>query len=428
MRQPEERHDHEPAVPDGPTEKHDDDDKEKTRVKVLLLENVHAVAQETFRRHGFDVELRTGSLGEAELIEALQGVSVVGIRSNTKVTRAVLDAAPDLRAIGCFCIGTNQVDLAHATKLGIGVFNAPFSNTRSVVELVIGEILALARRLPEKTQRMHDGVWDKSAKGAYETRGRTLGIVGYGNIGTQLSNMAEAIGMRVAFFDTADRLAHGNPQRMGPQEALLADSDVVRLPADGRPGRAGLFGAAEFAAMKPRALFINASRGMVVDYDSLRSHVLSGHIAGAAVDVFPVEPKAQGDEFVSVLRGLDNVILTPHVGGSTQEAQEEIGRFVAEKLAGYTLQGSTALSVNLPQVLPPALDGVHRRGFLHHNVPGVLARLNAVFAEAGDNVVGQHLSTRDHLGYVVTDASEPLSAAAVDGLRASEHCVWVRTW
>jgi D-3-phosphoglycerate dehydrogenase len=397
-------------------------------MKALVLENIHPTAVDVLRSRGYEVELRTGALPEDELIESLDGIQLLGIRSNTTVTERVLTSAPDLEAIGCFCIGTNQVDLGAAAERGIGVFNAPYSNTRSVVELVIGEIIALARRLPEKTQRMHDGVWDKSARGSHEVRGRTLGIVGYGNIGTQLSNVAEALGMRVVFYDKADRPAHGNARRMASLGELLEAADVVSLHVDGRPGNAGLFGAAEFAAMKPRALFINASRGMVVDYDSLRSHVLSGHIAGAAVDVFPVEPKAQGDEFVSVLRGLDNVILTPHVGGSTQEAQEEIGWFVAEKLAGYTLQGSTALSVNLPQVLTPALDGVHRLGFLHHNVPGVLARLNAVFAAAGDNVVGQHLSTRDHLGYVVTDASEPLSAAAVEELRASEHCVWVRTW
>jgi D-3-phosphoglycerate dehydrogenase len=397
-------------------------------MKALVLENIHPTAVDVLRSRGYEVELRTGALPEDELIESLDGIQLLGIRSNTTVTERVLTSAPDLEAIGCFCIGTNQVDLGAAAERGIGVFNAPYSNTRSVVELVIGEIIALARRLPEKTQRMHDGVWDKSARGSHEVRGRTLGIVGYGNIGTQLSNLAEALGMRVVFYDKADRPAHGNARRMASLGELLEIADVVSLHVDGRPGNAGLFGAAEFAAMKPRALFINASRGMVVDYDSLRSHVLSGHIAGAAVDVFPVEPKAQGDEFVSVLRGLDNVILTPHVGGSTQEAQEEIGRFVAEKLAGYTLQGSTALSVNLPQVLTPTLDGVHRLGFLHLNVPGVLANLNAVFAAAGDNVVGQHLSTRDHLGYVVTDASEPLSAAAVEELRASEHCVWVRTW
>lgn len=397
-------------------------------MKALVLENIHPTAVDVLRSRGYEVELRTVALREDELIESLDGVQLLGIRSNTTVTERVLEAARGLEAIGCFCIGTNQVDLGAAAERGVGVFNAPYSNTRSVVELVIGEIIALARRLPEKTQRMHDGVWDKSARGSHEVRGRTLGIVGYGNIGTQLSNVAEALGMRVVFYDKADRPAHGNARRMASLGELLETADVVSLHVDGRPGNAGLFGAAEFAAMKPRALFINASRGMVVDYDSLRSHVLSGHVAGAAVDVFPVEPKAQGDEFVSVLRGLDNVILTPHVGGSTQEAQEEIGRFVAEKLAGYALQGSTALSVNLPQVLTPALDGEHRLGFLHHNVPGVLANLNAVFAEAGDNVVGQHLSTRDHLGYVVTDASEPLSAQAVEELRRSEHCVWVRTW
>ena len=397
-------------------------------MKALILENIHPSAVGVLQSRGYEVEVRSGALREAELVESLEDVDLLGIRSNTAVTRRALEAAPALKAIGCFCIGTNQVDLVAAAERGVGVFNAPYSNTRSVVELVIGEIIALARRLPEKTQRMHDGVWDKSARGSHEVRGRTLGIVGYGNIGTQLSNVAEALGMRVVFYDTADRPAHGNARRMLSLADLLDTADVVSLHVDGRPGNAGFFGAEEFAAMKPRALFINASRGMVVDYDSLRSHVLSEHIAGAALDVFPVEPKAQGDVFDSVLRGLDNVILTPHVGGSTQEAQEEIGWFVAEKLAGFALAGSTALSVNLPQVLPPSLPDGHRLGFLHHNVPGVLARLNAVFADAGDNVIGQHLSTRDQLGYVITDASEPLSAKAIEELRGSEHCVWARTW
>jgi len=397
-------------------------------MKALLLENIHHSAVAVLESRGYEVETRPGALSEAELVQSLQGVSLLGIRSNTTVTRRVLEESPTLEAIGCFCIGTNQVDLAAATRTGVAVFNAPYSNTRSVVELVIGEIIALARRLPEKTQRMHDGVWDKSARGSHEVRGRTLGIVGYGNIGTQLSNVAEALGMRVVFYDKADRPAHGNARRMSSLAELLDTADVVSLHVDGRPGNAGLFGAEEFAAMKPRSLFINASRGMVVDYDSLRSHVLSGHIAGAAVDVFPVEPKAQGDAFESVLRGLDNVILTPHVGGSTQEAQEEIGWFVAEKLAAFAREGSTALSVNLPQVLTPPLPAGHRLGFLHDSVPGVLAELNAVFAAAGDNVIGQHLSTRDHLGYAVTDASEPLSDEAIEGLRRSEHCLWVRTW
>ena len=397
-------------------------------MKALLLENIHPAAVEVLERRGYEVDLRAGSLSEAELVDTLADVQLLGIRSNTTVTERVLKAAEDVEAIGCFCIGTNQVDLAAATARGIGVFNAPYSNTRSVAELVIGEIIALARRLPEKTQRMHDGVWDKSARGSHEVRGRTLGIVGYGNIGTQLSNLAESIGMRVVFYDRADRPAHGNARRMSSLDELLGASDVVSLHVDGRPGNAGFFGAEQFAAMKPRSMFINASRGMVVDDVSLREHVLSGHIAGAAIDVFPVEPKAQGDEFESVLRGLDNVILTPHVGGSTQEAQAEIGWFVAEKLAGFAADGSTALSVNLPAVVTPPLTSGHRLGFLHHNVPGVLADLNALFAADGDNVVGQHLSTRDDLGYVVTDSSDPLSPGAVEQLRSSEHCLWVRTW
>jgi D-3-phosphoglycerate dehydrogenase len=397
-------------------------------VKVLLLENIHPVAVEQLEARGFEVDLRAGSLAEDDLIAALDGVSLLGIRSNTHVTEKVLTSANELVAIGCFCIGTNQVDLAAAAQRGVAVFNAPYSNTRSVVELVIAEIISLARRLPEKTQRMHDGVWDKSAKGSHEVRGRTLGVVGYGNIGTQLSNLAESMGMRVVFYDTADRPAHGNARRMRSLEELLAISDVVSLHIDGRPGNAGLFGAEQFAAMKSRSMFINASRGMVVDDVALRDHLLSGHIAGAALDVFPVEPKAQGDAFESVLRGLDNVILTPHVGGSTQEAQEEIGWFVSGKLAGFALEGSTGLSVNLPAVAAPPLTAGHRIGFLHHNVPGVLAAVNAMLAEQGDNVTGQHLSTRDELGYVVTDAAEPLSAGSLARLRESEHCLWVRTW
>lgn len=397
-------------------------------MKALLLENIHPLAVESLERAGFEVELRTASMSEDELLVALPGISLLGIRSNTKVTETVLDAAGDLIAVGCFCIGTNQVDLAAAAARGVAVFNAPYSNTRSVVELVIGEIIALARRLPEKTLKMHAGVWDKSAQGSHEIRGRTLGIVGYGNIGTQLSNVAEAMGLRVIFFDTADRLAHGNARRMPTLDALLAEADVVTLHVDGRPGNAGFFGAEQFAKMKPRSLFINAARGMVVDDHALREQILSGHIAGAALDVFPVEPKAQGDEFESVLRGLDNVILTPHVGGSTQEAQEEIGWFVAGKLAGFALEGRTELSVDLPAVLAPQLTTGSRIGFLHVNVPGVLAELNQRLAEQGANVVGQYLATRGEQGYVVTDVSEPLSASAVAALADSPQTIWLRTW
>jgi D-3-phosphoglycerate dehydrogenase / 2-oxoglutarate reductase len=397
-------------------------------VRVLLLEGIHPVAAEAFRRAGFEVDVRAGSLSEDELLDELPGVSLLGIRSNTKVTPRVLEAGKDLLAVGCFCIGTNQVDLADATERGIAVFNAPFSNTRSVVELVLGEIIALARRLPEKTQRMHEGIWDKSARGSHEVRGRTLGIVGYGNIGTQLSNIAEAVGLRVIFFDTADRPAHGNARRVGSLDELLAEADVVSLHVDGRPGNAGLFGAEQFAMMKPRAIFINASRGMVVDDVVLREHILSGHLAGAAIDVFPTEPKAQGDAFDSPLRGLDNVILTPHVGGSTQEAQEEIGHFVANKLLGFATLGGTALSVNLPQVGQPQPAGAFRMGYLHANVRGVLAGINRLLADSGVNVVGQSLSTHGDQGYVLTDTDSVLTDATLSGLLGSPETIWLRTW
>jgi D-3-phosphoglycerate dehydrogenase len=396
--------------------------------EVLLLENIHPAATEVFERNGFVVHTQSRSLGEDELVEALQGKTMVGIRSNTKITEHVLEQSPDLLAIGAFCIGTNQIDLDAAARRGIAVFNAPYSNTRSVVELVIGEIIALARRLPEKTQRMHDGIWDKSAQGSHEVRGRTLGIVGYGNIGTQLSNLAEAIGLRVIFFDTADRLAHGNARRVGTLDELLEQADVVSLHVDGRPGNAGLFGAEQFARMKPRSLFINASRGMVVDDVALRENILSGHLAGAALDVFPVEPKAQGDEFKSVLRGLPNVILTPHVGGSTQEAQEEIGYFVSGKLSAFAHGGGTALSVNVPAVPAPRLESGFRIALLHHNVPGVLASVNQVFADHQANIAAQYLATRGEQGLVVTDLDAELADAALTGLQSADFTIWLRTY
>lgn len=397
-------------------------------MKALLLENIHPVAVESLEARGFEVELLSHSLSEEELIEALPDTHLLGIRSNTKVTAKVLESAEDLLAVGCFCIGTNQIDLNAAAKEGIAVFNAPYSNTRSVVELVIGEIVMLARRLAEKTEKMHTGVWDKSAQGSHEVRGRTLGIVGYGNIGTQLSNLAEAMGLRVIFFDTADRLAHGNARRMRTLEDLLAEADVVSLHVDGKPGNAGMFGAAQFDAMKPRSLFINAARGMVVDTEALAERIQSGHIAGAALDVFPVEPKAQGDPFESSLRGLDNVILTPHVGGSTQEAQEEIGWFVAGKLAGFALEGRTELSVNLPTVQAPALVDGTRIGYLHVNVPGVLAEVNNLFAESGVNIAAQYLATSGEQGYVVTDIEGDLPEAAAAELDNSANKIWLQSW
>ena len=396
-------------------------------MKALLLENIHPVAVENLEKAGFEVDLRSKSLSEDELVAALPGVTLLGIRSNTHITPQVLDAATDLKAIGCFCIGTNQVDLSAAAERGVAVFNAPYSNTRSVVELVIGYIISLARRIPEKTEKMHAGVWDKSAKGSHEVRGRTLGIIGYGNIGTQLSNVAEALGFYVIFYDIADRLAHGNARRMKSLDALLAEADVVSIHIDGRPGNLGMFGEEQFAKMKPRSLFINAARGFLVDNDALRKHIESGHIAGAALDVFPTEPKAQGDAFESPLLGLDNVILTPHVGGSTQEAQEEIGWFVSGKLRDFIHAGSSALSVNLPAVQPPPLVEGSRLALLHDSVPGVLAELNNLLAAEGLNVTGQYLATSGETGFVVTDVTN-VPPTTLEKITANPHTKWVRAY
>ena len=378
-------------------------------MRALLLENLHPLATSILKGDGVSVSERPGALDEDELIAALDGVQLLGIRSKTQVTERVLDAAPDLLAVGAFCIGTNQIDLRAAADRGVGVFNAPFSNTRSVVELTLAEIIALTRRLTERDRSLHDGVWDKSATGAHEVRGRVLGIVGYGNIGTQLSVLAEALGMSVVFYDSAEKLALGNARRLASLDELLDVADVVTLHVDGRSGNAGLFGAAQFARMKPGAIFLNLSRGFVVDYGALREQVLAGHVAGAAVDVFPEEPKNRGDLFESELRGLPNVILTPHIGGSTEEAQEAIGQFVANKLRDYVATGSTTLSVNLPNLALDARTGAHRLAHLHRNTPGVLARINQTFAEHDVNIEAQVLATRGEIGYVVTDVSADLT-------------------
>ena len=395
-------------------------------VRVLLLEQIHPDAVEILTSAGFEIEAVDGALDEDELVERVQGVSLLGIRSKTQVTARVLDAADKLMAIGAFCIGTNQIDLDAASVRGITVFNAPFSNTRSVVEMAISEIISLTRRLTEKNALMHQGVWDKSATGAHEVRGRTLGIIGYGNIGTQLSVLAENLGMKVLFYDTADRLALGNAKRCLSMKEVLAESDVVTLHVDGRPANENFFGEADFATMKPGALFLNLSRGFVVDYAALRTHVESGHIAGAAVDVFPVEPKRRGDEFVSELRGLANVILTPHIGGSTEEAQQDIGRFVAGKFRDYVRDGSTAMSVNVPGLSLARAEGTLRLILLHRNVPGVLARVNGLLADNDVNVEAQLLGTRGDVGYVVTDSASGTTQAIVDQIRALPETINLR--
>ena len=392
----------------------------------LLLESIHTLGADFLRDKGYDVKTHDGALDEDELIEAVHDVELLGIRSTSYVTERVLDAAPHLLAVGAFCIGTNQIDLPAATARGVAVFNAPYSNTRSVVELAIGEIIALARRLHEKNTDMHAGIWNKSAAGSHEVRGRTLGIVGYGNIGSQLSVIAEALGMRVIFFDVDDKLALGNARKCATIEELLSEADVVSLHVDGRPGNAGLFGEDQLVLMKPRSLFLNLSRGITTDTAALRRHVESGHIAGAAVDVFPIEPKRQGDPFESDLRGLKNVILTPHVGGSTEEAQQDIGRFVASKLDGYTRFGNTSLSVNLPEITMSTHARGHRLAHVHQNAPGVLASINGVLGQRGVNVEAQSLATKGTVGYVVTDVSAEVDAEILDEVAALPDSIRLR--
>ncbi len=395
-------------------------------LKALLLENLHPLASSVLAAQGVEVETRSGALDEAELIKALQGVQLLGIRSKTQVTTRVIAAAGDLLAIGAFCIGTNQIDLGAAAQTGIAIFNAPFSNTRSVVELALAEIIALTRRLTERDRALHSGIWDKSAEGAHEVRGRTLGIVGYGNIGSQLSVLAESLGMSVVFYDSNEKLSLGNARSLDSLDELLDAADVVTLHVDGRPGNAGLFGAPQFARMKPGALFLNLSRGFVVDYSALREAISSGHVGGAAVDVFPIEPKNRGDRFDSELRGLPNVILTPHVGGSTEEAQRDIGQFVSGKLRDYVNTGSTTLSVNLPNLALDQHTGYHRLAHLHHNTPGVLAAVNRTFAEHGVNIEGQLLATRGEVGYVVTDVSTEIDQAVIMQMQEMEQTIRLR--
>ena len=393
-------------------------------MKALLLENIHPSGVRLLNDRGYEVETVSSALGEDDLIAALDGVDLLGIRSNTQLTKRVLDAAPGLRAVGAFCIGTNQIALDEATHRGIAVFNAPYSNTRSVVELAVGEIISMARHMTDHNARMHAGEWNKSAKGSHEIRGRSLGIVGYGNIGSQLSVVAESLGMRVLFYDIVDKLALGNARRMDSLEELLAEAETITLHVDGRAGNRGLWGEREFQMMRPRSLFLNLSRGFVVDTASLKRHLDSGHIAGAAIDVFETEPKKNGPYFESPLRGTPNVILTPHVAGSTEEAQENIGSFVAGKLADYAENGSTVLSVNLPAVAAQR-PGARRIMHLHQNVPGVLAKINTIMAEHGTNIDGQTLATRGQVGYVVLDVSGELSDAVVEALTTMPEAIRV---
>ncbi|WP_421287799.1 phosphoglycerate dehydrogenase [Aeromonas veronii] len=391
---------------------------DKDKIKVLLLEGVHPNTVETFRAAGYtSVEYLKTSLSEEELIEQIRDVHFIGLRSRTQITEKVLDAANKLVAIGCFCIGTNQVELEAAQIRGIPVFNAPFSNTRSVAELVLGEILLLLRGIPEKNAKCHRGVWEKLANRSVEARGKKLGIIGYGHIGTQLGIIAESIGMKVYYYDIENKLSLGNAIQVPSMVELLNMSDVISLHVPETASTKNMIGAEQLRMMKPGAIFINAARGTVVDIDALADVIKSGHIAGAAIDVFPVEPKSNDEEFQSPLRGLENVILTPHIGGTTHEAQENIGLEVANKLVKYSDNGSTLSAVNFPEVSLPGHKGSSRLLHIHRNQPGVMNQINQIFAEEGINIAGQYLQTSTHIGYVVIDVETEHSEKALAKLK-----------
>ncbi|MFT4195877.1 phosphoglycerate dehydrogenase [Ottowia sp.] len=386
---------------------------DKSKIRFLLLEGIHASALEVLRGAGYSqIEALPGALEGAELRAKLADAHFVGIRSRTQLTAEVFAAAPKLVAVGAFCIGTNQIDLEAARERGIAVFNAPYSNTRSVAELVLAEAILLLRGVPAKNAAAHRGGWLKSADNAFEIRGKTLGIVGYGSIGTQLSVLAEGLGMQVVFHDVVNKLPLGNARQAPSLQALLAQSDIVSLHVPELPSTQWMIGEAELAAMKPGAILINASRGTVVRIEPLAEALKAGKLLGAAIDVFPTEPKSNRDEFQSPLRGLDNVILTPHIGGSTMEAQANIGLEVAEKLVKYSDNGTSITSVNFPEVALPAHPGRHRILHVHRNVPGVLSAINQVFADNQINISSQYLQTNEKVGYVVIDVDAESSELA----------------
>jgi D-3-phosphoglycerate dehydrogenase len=378
----------------------------KNRINVLLLENIHSDAVTAFAKEGYNVETVKGSLSEEELCERIKDVSILGIRSKTQISKKVLDKASKLHAIGTFCIGTNQVNLPECSERGIAVFNAPYSNTRSVVELALGEMIMLVRDTFEKSNKMHKGIWDKSANNSVELRGKKLGIVGYGSIGSQFSIIAEALGMKVYFYDVVDKLALGNAKKCSSLKELLSLSDVVSLHVDGRKSNENIIDAQAFENMKDGVIFLNLSRGHVVDISALLANLKNGKIKGAAVDVFPEEPKSNDEPFVSELCGMPNVILTPHIGGSTEEAQVDIAHFVSRKIINYINTGTTYGSVNLPEIQLPEFESAHRIMHIHENVKGILAQINTILTDADSNILGQYLKTNEQLGYVITDIDD----------------------
>jgi len=395
-------------------------------MKVLLLENIHHKAEKFFRNENYQVETNSSSYEEDELIEKLQDVQILGIRSKTDITKRVLDESPDLLAVGAFCIGTNQIDLEGCNRAGVAVFNAPYSNTRSVVELTVSNIIALLRKVFDRSKLMHNGRWEKSAKNSFEVRGKKLGIIGYGNIGSQLSILAEALGMKVYFYDIDDKLPLGNAEKCDSMEQLLEVSDIVTFHVDGRDSNRNLIDEAEFEQMPDGAIFINASRGFVVNIEALAKYLKAGKLGGAAIDVYPEEPKVKHTDYKTVLQNLPNTILTPHIGGSTEEAQKNIADFVPIKLHDFIKKGSTVSSVNFPNLQLPQIKDEHRIVHIHDNVPGIMGKLNNIFATNNINIERQFLKTRDGLGYVITDIKKEYDKDILHQVKDIEGTIRVR--
>ncbi len=398
----------------------------KAPINVLLLENISPDAVQWYQAENYSVKTINGSLTEEDLIQEIPLIHLLGIRSKTQLTGRVIRQAKNLQAVGAFCIGTKQIDLITCLKNGIPVFNAPYSNTRSVVELTMAEIIVLSRGILEKSRKAHQGLWDKSAHGNREVRGKKLGIIGYGNIGSQLSTLAEANGMSVCYYDIEEKLALGNAHKCDNLKELLVEADVVSIHVDDRPENEHLIGIKEFNQMKKGVLFLNSSRGMVVDLDCLAQKIKSGQIKGAAIDVYPREPNSNSVPFKTILQGLPNVILTPHIGGSTEEAQTNIATFVPKQLISYLKTGNTSMSINFPQLKLPAIENAHRFIHIHRNEPGVLAAINKVFAARQINIVGQYLKTNELIGYMITDVSKNYSPNVIRELEEIQHTIRFR--
>lgn len=398
----------------------------KNRINVLLLENIHPIASEIFKAEGYSVETLPKALDENQLSNYLRNVSILGVRSKTALSKGVLQSTDKLIAVGVYAIGTNHIDLKTASLQGISVFNAPYSNTRSVVELTIGNIIALYRKVFEKSTMLHRGIWDKSAADCHEIRGKTLGIIGYGNIGSQLSVIAEDLGMKVLFYDIADKLVLGNAEKCSTLEQLLKSADIITVHVDGRPENNHLISKKEFALMKDGVLFLNLSRGNIVDINALASYIKSKKIAGSAIDVYPYEPKQNGESFSSSLQNLPNTILTPHIGAGTVEAQERIGEFVTRKIINYINEGATTLSLSMPNVQVPAMQHAHRLLHIHRNSPGVLAKINSILAKNDINIEGQFLKTNEDIGYVITDVNKKHDKKVIEELKNISETIKLR--